>query len=56
MSHKEYEKFAEMLRRHGSILSVAATERLASDMARIFIEDNPAFDTQRFFRACGIGP
>lgn len=28
---------------------------IAQDMAKLFKEDNPRFNTDRFYKACGIG-
>lgn len=54
MSRKDYEAFAAILARNASILSVAATRRLAEQMADVFAADNPQFDRKRFYTACGV--
>jgi hypothetical protein len=37
----------------GSNAGIAAIVQLASRLACIFTDDNPAFDRDRFLRACG---
>jgi hypothetical protein len=40
----------------GSNAGIAAIVQLASRLACIFKDDNPAFDRGRFLQACGIEP
>lgn len=54
MSRKDYEAFAAILARNASILSGTAVRRLAEQMADIFAQDNPAFDRECFYTACGV--
>ena len=34
--------------------SRTASESIAKELAKVFVESNPHFDTIRFFKACGI--
>lgn len=64
MTRKDYEKFARMLRldlddTKRFAQRVQADNRLAivyaADLAaRVFREDNPAFNRERFMQACGL--
>jgi hypothetical protein len=38
----------------GSNVAINAISLLASRLAYIFKDDNPAFDRDRFLRACGV--
>jgi hypothetical protein len=48
-------EIAELLKdMEGSNAAIHAIGLLASKLACIFKQDNPAFDRERFLRACGI--
>ena len=50
MTRKDYMRFAEIVRE----ANPSFAPWLASQMARVFAEDNPRFDRQRFFTACEV--
>ena len=66
MTRKDYIKFADMIRcRHDEIVEVwyvkhsdiylrkyEELDAMAREMAKIFAEDNPRFDRDRFMTAC----
>lgn len=61
MSRKHYESVANMVARLDATLSdptqapdIAVRDH-ADDLADLFADDNPAFDRDRFIRACGFG-
>ena len=63
MTKKDYEKFAEMISNHRKYAMdeikldtgyIVAWNDCAYGMADIFKSDNPWFDRERFFKACGI--
>jgi hypothetical protein len=68
MTKKDYVKFAQMFKTKmdatQQALDSGAGERatgysmaiydIAGDMARIFADDNPLFDSDRFLKACGL--
>jgi hypothetical protein len=64
MTKKEYKKFAEMFKREKIELSKYADaisdscqlelERIIGEVAYIFATDNPYFDRDKFFEACGL--
>jgi hypothetical protein len=48
-------EIAELLKdMEGSNTAINAIALLASRLACIFKDDNPAFDRERFLRACGV--
>jgi hypothetical protein len=48
-------EIAELLKDlEGSNAAINAIALLASRLACIFKDDNPAFDRERFLRACGV--
>jgi hypothetical protein len=59
MTRKDYEKFARMLRNELNASGTSkefrsCVEYAAGVAARVFAEDNPRFDKQRFLTACGV--
>lgn len=52
MSKRHYEAFARLVRE--SDADVFAKVFAARIFARIAAEDNPRFDRERFYRACGL--
>ena len=50
-------EIAELLKDlEGSNAAINAVALLASRLACIFKDDNPAFDRERFLQACGVKP
>jgi hypothetical protein len=48
-------EIAELLKDlEGSNAAINAVALLASRLAYVFKDDNPAFDRERFLRACGV--
>jgi hypothetical protein len=61
MSKKDYIKFAAMLKEQHDIAQdtlfsqgKTAVENVIKASAEIFAEDNPRFDHDRFYKACGM--
>ena len=57
MTRKDYWKFAEMLKNTPHLHDDAAEsmwERIVIRTANIFQEDNPRFNRERFYEACGL--
>ena len=62
MTKKDFIAVAEIIREHGNILSINgdfddgakfAANRIARELAKVFKQQNPRFDTARFLEACG---
>ena len=62
MTRKDFIAVAEIIRDHGNILSINsafdngakfAANRIARELAKVFKQQNPRFDTARFLEACG---
>lgn len=57
MSRKNFNKMAAILAdrmERGNAAERYATMVIAGDLAAMCVEDNPRFDTARFFKACGL--
>ena len=57
MTRRDYVKFAGLISRHATRKSKAEKDLVrdvAKGMADIFSEDNPRFNVDRFYKACGI--
>jgi len=63
MTKKDFIVIAEIVREHGNIFShncsfddgaKFAANRIARELAIIFKQQNPRFDSQRFLDACGV--
>ena len=56
MTKKDYEKFANLIKVRTIQRVDWYTEMfmLASEMAKIFQEDNPRFNREKFLIACGV--
>jgi len=64
MSKQNYVNFAVMLKQEkdtltnyvnpGSISAIEELERIVGEIAYLFSLDNPLFDRERFFKACGM--
>ena len=54
MTRQHYIKVAEIIKAfpHGS--TGASASKLAQEFAEMFGEDNPRFDRERFYIACGL--
>jgi len=54
MTRKHYRNVAEIIKAfpHGS--TEASQAKLAQEFAEMFGEDNPRFDRERFYIACGL--
>lgn len=50
MTRKDYGKFANMI--NGLPFNLSIKKHFVDEMVRIFINDNPAFNCDRFFKAC----
>jgi hypothetical protein len=66
MSRKDYEKFAQMIKKDADEAHATKNPSLRSEMLRsvhntaqtcidVFTEDNPLFNKARFLQACGLG-
>lgn len=55
MTKKDYIKFAKMLSKFGTsnMIGMSEFKILVEEMSYIFQEDNPSFNRERFFEACG---
>lgn len=62
MTKKDFIAVAEIIREHGNIFShncsfddgaKFAANRIARELAKVFKQQNPRFDTVRFLEACG---
>ena len=62
MTKKDFIAVAEIIREHGNIFShncsfddgaKFAASRIARELAKVFKQQNPRFDTARFLEACG---
>lgn len=47
MTKKDFIAVAEIVREHGNA-------QIARELAKIFLQQNPRFDSQRFLDACGV--
>ena len=63
MTKKDFIAVAEIIREHGNIFShncsfddgaKFAANRIALELAKVFKQQNPRFDTVRFLEACGV--
>lgn len=63
MTKKDFIAVAEIIREHGNIFShncsfddgaKFAANRIARELAKVFKQQNPRFDTVRFLEACGV--
>jgi len=56
MTKKDYEKFANLIKGRTIQRTDWLTEllMLANDMVKIFQEDNPRFNREKFLTACGV--
>lgn len=63
MTKKDFVAVAEIIYNHGNILSLDekfdegakfAAAKIARELAAVFKQKNPRFDTQRFLDACGV--
>lgn len=63
MTRKDYEKFADMIRGtvtslnndvEGKVTGNNVVAHIAMQMIRIFANDNPRFDENKFLKACNL--
>lgn len=63
MTKKDFIAVAEIVYNNGNILSIDekfdegakfAANRIARELAAVFQQKNPRFDSQRFLQACGV--
>ena len=62
MTKKDFIAVAEIIREHGNIFigssfddgAKFAANRIARELAKVFKQQNPRFDTVRFLEACGV--
>lgn len=56
MTRKDYVKIAEAVYDvpRDTKLQRDAQERIAHNLCKVLREDNPAFDSERFLKACGV--
>jgi hypothetical protein len=54
MTRKDYVKTAEILSDVSDVVDDVVLYAIAKDFADYFSQDNPRFDANRFFNACGL--
>ena len=54
MTRKDYVETAQILKDHDDLVEDIILHSIAQDFANYFKKDNPRFDENRFFIACGL--
>ena len=54
MTRKDYIKTSQIISDHSDLINENILYSIAKDFANYFANDNPRFDSKRFFAACGI--
>ena len=52
MTRKDYVATAEILNSYGSEMKLEVFEDLVNDFSEMFAEENPRFDSERFWEEC----
>ena len=54
MTRQHYEKVAEIIKAFPSGSTGCSQAKFAQEFAEMFGEDNPRFDREKFYIACGV--
>ena len=55
LTRKVFEEQAAIIKKHLPKVGAAVSHDMATDLADYFQKENPRFDRDRFFSACGLG-